>query len=417
MESELGGLLAITIHSRGVSFFDVYAWLVASDLLMHCFAPFVPVDACLPVQGLLMNRILPFATASLFVLAAFGSGVARAESRNLAESWNDAGNPNGPWSFEMPGERRDGPQRVVTTQSGDVEVKESPFRERGPRLDVHSNSSELRDTAFDRSQSAWTIGGKPNVGIFLSSGLHRFDLPKGRVGGHSPFLVRWTAPRELTVSLSGGVWMPSDQGRILRVSIGVTRNLDASQVLIDSQVIPDGAAGFNSANPFAFSQIAKVVYRSDRLLREISLKRGDSLAFAVDATQGQDHFVGIDLEIDEVAAGSGEVVGERVQHGSFGTLFDKSVPSGRWTQFKAAGFETPVTGVVYRKANPATNGLALGGADTGCIDLETNRIIHLRSLMCSDQPRLSSNHSSRHVAAKYLSGHPAPVFRYPSACF
>jgi hypothetical protein len=54
------------------------------------------------------------------------------------------------------------------------------------------------------------------------------------------------------------------------------------------------------------------------------------------------------------------------------TLFPTDLPGRDWQQFPAAGFATPVAGVVYRLQDTVTNGLALGGVDTGCIDLETN---------------------------------------------
>jgi uncharacterized protein (DUF608 family) len=56
-------------------------------------------------------------------------------------------------------------------------------------------------------------------------------------------------------------------------------------------------------------------------------------------------------------------------------------------QFPAAGFSHPVTGVIYRKAQPATNGMPLGGVDTGCIDLETSGLWGYSTIFNSHVPR------------------------------
>ena len=68
-------------------------------------------------------------------------------------------------------------------------------------------------------------------------------------------------------------------------------------------------------------------------------------------------------------------------------LFPTNLPASKWVQFPAAGFSHPVTGVIYRKAQPATNGMPLGGVDTGCIDLETSGLWGYSTIFNSHVPR------------------------------
>jgi len=70
-----------------------------------------------------------------------------------------------------------------------------------------------------------------------------------------------------------------------------------------------------------------------------------------------------------------------------GELFPIHLPESKWAQFRAAGFDNPVTGVIYRKATPATCGLPLGGVDTGCIDLETSGLWGYCTIFDSHVPR------------------------------
>jgi len=56
-------------------------------------------------------------------------------------------------------------------------------------------------------------------------------------------------------------------------------------------------------------------------------------------------------------------------------------------EFEAEGFSKPVCGAIYRFDQPATNGLALGGIDTGCIDLETSGLWGYCTIFNSHIPR------------------------------
>ena len=57
------------------------------------------------------------------------------------------------------------------------------------------------------------------------------------------------------------------------------------------------------------------------------------------------------------------------------TLFPTAIPSKAWFTFSADGYSQPVCGNVYRMEDTVTNGMALGGIDTGCTDLETSGLL------------------------------------------
>lgn len=56
-------------------------------------------------------------------------------------------------------------------------------------------------------------------------------------------------------------------------------------------------------------------------------------------------------------------------------LFSTDTPAGKWSRFKAAGFESPVSGVVYRTDTPPCCGVPLGGISTGSLDIDTTGTI------------------------------------------
>jgi uncharacterized protein (DUF608 family) len=68
-------------------------------------------------------------------------------------------------------------------------------------------------------------------------------------------------------------------------------------------------------------------------------------------------------------------------------LFPTNLPGSEWVQFPAAGFLEPACGVIYRFGQPATNGLPLGGIDTGCLDLETSGLLGYCTIFNSHVPR------------------------------
>lgn len=74
------------------------------------------------------------------------------------------------------------------------------------------------------------------------------------------------------------------------------------------------------------------------------------------------------------------------------TLFPIDLPGREWVHFRACDFKEPVCGVVYRagaECTPdlVTNGMALGGVDTGCIDLETSGLWGYCTLFNTHVPR------------------------------
>jgi uncharacterized protein (DUF608 family) len=50
-------------------------------------------------------------------------------------------------------------------------------------------------------------------------------------------------------------------------------------------------------------------------------------------------------------------------------LFPPDLPARQWVQFPAAGFDQPVSAVIYRGDNPTCCGCPVGGLGTGCIDI------------------------------------------------
>lgn len=68
-------------------------------------------------------------------------------------------------------------------------------------------------------------------------------------------------------------------------------------------------------------------------------------------------------------------------------LFPSGLPGREWVQFRAAGFSRPVSGVVYRLEDPVTNGMPLGGVDTGCLDFESNGLLGYSTIFNSHVPR------------------------------
>jgi len=69
------------------------------------------------------------------------------------------------------------------------------------------------------------------------------------------------------------------------------------------------------------------------------------------------------------------------------TLFPTDLPANDWAHFPAAGFSQPACGVVYRLSSVVTNGMALGGIDTGCLDLETTGLLGYCTIFNTHVPR------------------------------
>ncbi|MBI4551146.1 MAG: hypothetical protein HY710_02675 [Candidatus Latescibacteria bacterium] len=65
---------------------------------------------------------------------------------------------------------------------------------------------------------------------------------------------------------------------------------------------------------------------------------------------------------------------------SQGTLFPTDLPPLRWSEFPAAGFARPVSGIIYRTGQPPCCGVPLGGISTGCLDIDARGVYGFSSL-------------------------------------
>jgi hypothetical protein len=70
-----------------------------------------------------------------------------------------------------------------------------------------------------------------------------------------------------------------------------------------------------------------------------------------------------------------------------GRLFPTGLGHCQWGQFGAAGFSAPACGVIYGLKDKVTNGMALGGIDTGCFDLETSGMLGYNTIFNTLIPR------------------------------
>ncbi len=68
-------------------------------------------------------------------------------------------------------------------------------------------------------------------------------------------------------------------------------------------------------------------------------------------------------------------------------LFPTDVAGKEWVQFRAEGYRQPACGVIYRLGDAVTNGMALGGVDTGCMDLETSGLLGYCTIFNTHVPR------------------------------
>ena len=73
------------------------------------------------------------------------------------------------------------------------------------------------------------------------------------------------------------------------------------------------------------------------------------------------------------------------------TLFPTDLPRLQWSEFPAARFLRPVSGVVYRLEAPPCCGVPLGGLATGCIDLDARGIFGWSSIFNPVGPRQIGN--------------------------
>jgi uncharacterized protein (DUF608 family) len=68
-------------------------------------------------------------------------------------------------------------------------------------------------------------------------------------------------------------------------------------------------------------------------------------------------------------------------------LFPTDLPGPEPIQFPAAGFSRTACGVIYRLEDQLTNGMPLGGVDTGCLDVENTGLLGYCTLFNTHVPR------------------------------
>ncbi len=69
-------------------------------------------------------------------------------------------------------------------------------------------------------------------------------------------------------------------------------------------------------------------------------------------------------------------------------LFPRQLPGKMFIRFPACGYsQASACGVVYRKDDVVTNGMPLGGIDTGCFDLETSGLLGYMTIFNTHVPR------------------------------
>ncbi|MGD9636797.1 MAG: GH116 family glycosyl-hydrolase [Pirellulales bacterium] len=99
--------------------------------------------------------------------------------------------------------------------------------------------------------------------------------------------------------------------------------------------------------------------------------------------------------------------------------FPAGILHATWQEFPVAGYQMPITGVVYRGLPRPTCGMPLGGLDTGCIDIEPNgmlgyatvfnHLIHPRLLYNAPFLALSVGGETRLLATDTLAKADRPV--------
>src|SRR3990172_6679942 len=68
-------------------------------------------------------------------------------------------------------------------------------------------------------------------------------------------------------------------------------------------------------------------------------------------------------------------------------LFPVNLQEGEWVEFRAQGYKHPASGIVFGSGNPPTNGMPIGGIDTGCIDVGADGTLGYCTLFNSHVPR------------------------------
>ena len=176
---------------------------------------------------------------------------------DIAADYNQLDNPTGAWSY------RDGIGNLV---SDNITV--------GP------------DGDFPAGQPAWRIVSGCCPIIFQSSTAQAHDMPPGRVGGHGPFEIHWTAPDSGVVDITGGSWQPRDLNRSLQISL-----LHNDQPIFNNVAQPERDAGITSDNTFSFADAATTAGGQATDLTGIAVNSGDVFRFIAMGNE----FLGVDM--------------------------------------------------------------------------------------------------------------------------
>ncbi|MBI2842581.1 MAG: carboxypeptidase regulatory-like domain-containing protein [Armatimonadetes bacterium] len=211
-------------------------------------------------------------TAMCMVLLSVVSCPLFAEVWDMATDWSDTSAVNGPWNY------------------GCIEINNNqqfyPFT-------GHGDYGVVFPADFSGPQTFWKDPWGMNWGMFKSNGTCQFDVPIGRVGGRSAMGMRWTAPREVTVRVTGGCWEAKDGG-------GTTPMMAlwaGTQKLISNIAVPARSAGYDSSNIWTFNQAITDAGGSPSSLRYIHLNQGQNIDLIFSLNFG--YWVGMDLTITE----------------------------------------------------------------------------------------------------------------------
>ncbi|MBI2843357.1 MAG: chitobiase/beta-hexosaminidase C-terminal domain-containing protein [Armatimonadetes bacterium] len=205
-------------------------------------------------------------------------------SWDLALNWSDASNPGGAWAY--------GWMEEVSR--------------------VWSQFTNYISSWQTDGQPAWVynnLSGIPGI-CRIVAGIGGWDIPAGRVGGHTPnqglfggtdrnyLAVRWTAPTDLSVDLSGGVWRAYDdeyQGT------GIWRDqlvalLVNGAPLINDVLVPRIDEGVNSGSPFTLAQAIAAGGGNASNLLNIPLSQGQTIELGLRVSN--DTYIGTSVGID-----------------------------------------------------------------------------------------------------------------------
>lgn len=202
---------------------------------------------------------------------------------DATESWSDGSNPNGVWSYN------------------DLAGNPIPTHVES-WVGIHGSG-----------QPAWAPGNADVPGwAKIDDNVPWSDMPIGSVITHGPSSLTWTSPRDDTIFICGGVWLPPDRGRSMNWSIlhnGVP--FTAGTV-----AYADGSSG----NPLHFDQGSG---GNAVLTRPVAA--GDVIKFDFQKTGASpaDEFVGIKLRIYDKD-------NPNLYPDGFIDLFDFSVLTSNW---------------------------------------------------------------------------------------